>query len=501
MKVYEAIIFDLDQTLIDTSALKKWRDERSWDECYNHLQLTSIYPHVQSLLQSLIVKKIAVVTNSPHVYASKLLEYHQIPYDHLVAYQKHGRNKPYPDQLMSCIEELKVEPAQCMYIGDDPNDIVAAKIAGFHAVGFCFGNLGLAEMIFHMPDGIVSNYHQLFHYVQKQDDVFFQDKLKGLYDHAMSAQQARDGKRYVKLLKDASNLGHGQAQYKLSKLLEKNPALVDREKDSDYYLWEAAKLMVAEAIYEIGYRYEIDNQTELAEPFLRTSANLGLPHAQFFFGKTKLKANDSSAKANVSHRWMKKSVTSGLEKGQSMLEQVSRIVAFEADLDNRLFFERGTSIYYLDSYLPEQRFEDFFSQEIIKIKDKEESGILYFLEQLESLLLKDIAICYVPSSDKENLDSGIRKIAQRLSTKQAIDATNCLVRYQSKEKSSLGGDRSIEAHMNTMLVENKGKIVGKHVLLLDDITTSGSALIASEQLLMQAGALHVTKLALGRTKS
>lgn len=497
---YDAIMLDLDQTLLDTSALKKWRNVRAWEECDKHLHLTRLFPYVKAFLESITGKKIAIVTNSPHDYAMGLLEYHKINYDLLTAYQKSGRNKPYPDQLLNTAEKLGVNPDRCIYIGDDPNDVVAAKIAGYHSVGFCYENQGIEVFITYMPDGIVSDFLQLMTYVQKLDDSSFQQRMNYLYEEALQAKYANNGQKYIDKLKEVSQLGHGQAQYKLSKLLKKYPYLAEENRDADYYMWEAVKQMTPEAIYEVGYQYEKEGKTEVAEHFFRTASRFGVPHAQFHLGRLKLTKAGFLEKAAISHRWIKKSVVNGFSHAEELLAKVTRILAFETELKERMFFDHGSAVFYLDSYIPEKRYDDVFSRLILKVKDKDQSAIIYFFKQFKGFPMKGMALCYVPSSDMDNIDTGIRRIAQGLSHSQAVDATDCLFRYQSKEKSSQGGERSIDIHLNTMMVRNLEKIKGKHILLLDDITTSGSALVASEKLLLEAGALHVTKLALGKTK-
>ncbi|MCA1053643.1 HAD-IA family hydrolase [Rossellomorea aquimaris] len=497
---FEGIILDLDQTLIETSGLKKWRDEQAWDQCFENFHLTRVYPYVQAFFQSLSDKKIGIVTNSPLSYASRLLEYHQIAYDHIVAYQKYGRNKPYPDQLLSCAQELSIKPERCMYIGDDICDVVSAKVAGYHSVAFCVDNQHVEELVPYMPEVIISDYLQLSRYIHNYDDISLHKKKDVNYEQALEAKKKNNGQKYLGLLREASELGNGKAQYKLSKLLKKNPLFVEGDKDADFYLWESAKMMTPEAIYEIGFQYKTNGETEKAEKFFRTAANLELPHAQFHFGQTILTKGLQLSKINISKRWMEKSVVNGLSKGRDLLEKVNQISNFEAELCNHMLFDRKSEIFYLDSYIPEKRKDDFFSLNIIKVKNKEESGIKYFLERFENILIDGIAICFVPSSDKDNIYTGIRRIAQGLISNEAIDAIDSLFRYQSKEKSSQGGNRSIEAHLNTMIVRNESKIKGNHILLLDDITTTGSALNATEQLLLKAGALHVTKLALGKTK-
>ncbi|MFT3806513.1 phosphoglycolate phosphatase [Arenimonas sp.] len=49
------------------------------------------------------------------------------------------RKKPDPDQLFLACEELGVSPGDCIYVGDDERDIVAARRAGMKSVAALWG--------------------------------------------------------------------------------------------------------------------------------------------------------------------------------------------------------------------------------------------------------------------------------------------------------------------------------------------------------------------------
>jgi predicted amidophosphoribosyltransferase len=54
-------------------------------------------------------------------------------------------------------------------------------------------------------------------------------------------------------------------------------------------------------------------------------------------------------------------------------------------------------------------------------------------------------------------------------------------------------------HAFAMEPLNPGAVAGKHVVLLDDVMTSGASLGAATAVLKQAGALHITALVFART--
>ncbi|MEI2358000.1 hypothetical protein, partial [Mesobacillus zeae] len=74
MSSIEAIIFDLDDTLIDTAQIKQLR-RRPWSECYRYIP-TKTFALFGEELSSIIEDKnlkLGIVTNSPRPYATKVL--------------------------------------------------------------------------------------------------------------------------------------------------------------------------------------------------------------------------------------------------------------------------------------------------------------------------------------------------------------------------------------------------------------------------------------------
>lgn len=50
--------------------------------------------------------------------------------------------KPHPAPLLEAARRLDVVPSECVYVGDDERDIVAARAAGMVSVAACYGYLG-----------------------------------------------------------------------------------------------------------------------------------------------------------------------------------------------------------------------------------------------------------------------------------------------------------------------------------------------------------------------
>jgi phosphoglycolate phosphatase/pyrophosphatase PpaX len=126
------VIFDLDLTLINTSALQTLRDNRRWREIKSRLGETNLYPGIREMVQAFRDKNIsmAVVTNSPGTYANDLLFHHSLPVKTVVAYHDTRRHKPYPDPMELAMQLSHSTARNTVAIGDAVNDIRAAKAAG-----------------------------------------------------------------------------------------------------------------------------------------------------------------------------------------------------------------------------------------------------------------------------------------------------------------------------------------------------------------------------------
>jgi predicted amidophosphoribosyltransferase len=139
------------------------------------------------------------------------------------------------------------------------------------------------------------------------------------------------------------------------------------------------------------------------------------------------------------------------------------------------------------------------SARVLDLKESKEKGIAPFLEQLEQLVAEGVSIAVVPSHDPEKTEGGIREMAHRLAANGRVDATGCLVRTKKIDKLATGGNRSVEVHLNSIEVREPELVMGKEMLLLDDVMTSGNSLLACKKLLKAAGAIRVKRLAIGKT--
>lgn len=109
----------------------------------NLSEKSRLFPGVSRLLDALEAKpwKWGIVTNKASIYAQPLLSALALSgrYSALICGDTLRRKKPAPDGLIEACRQLKVSPGQCVYVGDDQRDIVAARAAGCGAVAAAYG--------------------------------------------------------------------------------------------------------------------------------------------------------------------------------------------------------------------------------------------------------------------------------------------------------------------------------------------------------------------------
>ncbi|MGD9779026.1 phosphoribosyltransferase [Methanomethylovorans sp.] len=149
---------------------------------------------------------------------------------------------------------------------------------------------------------------------------------------------------------------------------------------------------------------------------------------------------------------------------------------------------------------------DEISENILRVKNKEEDAIQYFIERLQSILSKDeeYVICVMPNSEKGICTSGMMNIAKSLCKSPIIDGTECIKRKVTVPKKSKSLYRKIDPEklkqeIESLIIENETIIKGKQVLLLDDVATTGTSLKAGRSILKEAGAELVAAIVLGHT--
>lgn len=160
-----------------------------------------------------------------------------------------------------------------------------------------------------------------------------------------------------------------------------------------------------------------------------------------------------------------------------------------------------TSKYLHDSNIENSRTEDF----VLGYKGKDEEIINKVFNLLKVYLAADFTIAVVPSSHGNTFNTASHILAKKIieeygESKNLIDGSACLRRFKAIESQHLSPkERNIQTHLDSIIVEDKDKINGKNVLLLDDIVITGTSIQACIQLLKVAGAKDIVAFAVGKT--
>ncbi len=133
------VLFDLDETLVLTSALEGLRRARNWPAVYGRFAETLLPNGTREFLEELAEGALlGVVTKSQRTYAQKLLSYHQIDIPVLVAYHDVRKQKPDPESLLKGAAKLGLPSERCIYVGDHPDDLSAGEAANCRPILVCW---------------------------------------------------------------------------------------------------------------------------------------------------------------------------------------------------------------------------------------------------------------------------------------------------------------------------------------------------------------------------
>jgi HAD superfamily hydrolase (TIGR01549 family) len=186
-----AVIFDLDETLLDSSALLVDRDARAWRAVFERLGEVQPFavaegePQVADLPRLAAERglKVSLLTHSPRRYAAELLQAHNISVEAMVTGSDGYPPKPDPSGLQAVMAELDVEPCDSLYVGDGVGDFGAAAAAGAIAAGVAWGEATPAAWRHGWPDFAVSRPRRLLQILDGDDGL-------GCWGEAITAGQS-----------------------------------------------------------------------------------------------------------------------------------------------------------------------------------------------------------------------------------------------------------------------------------------------------------------------
>lgn len=159
----KVIIWDLDETLLDTSALKGARDNKNWGFVKKNLDKVRPYEGILEIYNKLKSNyKFAIVTNSPKWYAENLLSKFELNYDILLTYRSAPRRKPNPDPFLKVLSDLQIASVNALSIGDSIDDLYASLNANIKFIGVGWGSTGAEKLVLTGAPFVVKKPEEIF---------------------------------------------------------------------------------------------------------------------------------------------------------------------------------------------------------------------------------------------------------------------------------------------------------------------------------------------------
>ncbi|EJG1286761.1 HAD-IA family hydrolase [Vibrio parahaemolyticus] len=157
-----AVLLDLDDTLVSTSKLQVFRENKDMDGLLENINKSKIYSPVKEILDKIKSSGIplGLITNSPRWYTEKILAYHNIDQFDVVIYYDDvgaGGKKPSPQGINLALEKLGLKSnSNVIYIGDQESDFIAAYLAGIKPIAPSWAK---RDPISQIPAAIVNSKH------------------------------------------------------------------------------------------------------------------------------------------------------------------------------------------------------------------------------------------------------------------------------------------------------------------------------------------------------
>jgi phosphoglycolate phosphatase len=129
---------------------------------------TSLYPGVRAVLARLSGRRLAVCTNKPRRTTDAVLSALGLTsaFASVVAGGDTPDRKPGPGPLRRVAADLGVAPELLVMVGDGPQDVMAARAVGAHAVGVRHGFLPLERLVASEPDVLLEGVIELPGYLE-----------------------------------------------------------------------------------------------------------------------------------------------------------------------------------------------------------------------------------------------------------------------------------------------------------------------------------------------
>lgn len=135
------LIFDLDNTLVDTSLALSARKRRAWQEVYSLIPHFSLYEGITELCDLIRDNNYntCIVSTSPKRYVEKVVRYFDLPFSNIIGYHD-AKIKPAPDAMYLALQIMCAKPLETISFGDRSIDVIASNCAGVPSAACLWGS-------------------------------------------------------------------------------------------------------------------------------------------------------------------------------------------------------------------------------------------------------------------------------------------------------------------------------------------------------------------------
>lgn len=153
------LIFDLDQTLIDTSSCEMFRRNRDWSSVYDCIKNFGLYNGVQTVLAYLASNNFpyVIVTSSPTAYATKVCKYWDFHPSSIIGYHDTVKKKPHPDPMLLALSRMNIHAEHAISFGDRDIDILSSNLAKIKSVACLWGCVDEVALMGASPSFIIKS--------------------------------------------------------------------------------------------------------------------------------------------------------------------------------------------------------------------------------------------------------------------------------------------------------------------------------------------------------
>ena len=163
----KGIIFDLDQTLVDSSIAEPYRG-KNWGKVNELIPSFILYDGFEAVFDFIRINeiKVAVVSTAVSNYVNNVLNHFSVPHDVIIAYHDVRHRKPNPEAFVKALDYLELNTQEAISFGDRGIDIQASLSAGVDIVACLWGTKEKEILLSLKPTFVVNRPIEIIHLLE-----------------------------------------------------------------------------------------------------------------------------------------------------------------------------------------------------------------------------------------------------------------------------------------------------------------------------------------------